>query len=85
MSGTYRHLSVGRYYLEVERGRGPAGVRRPAGRDVVVGVEGGRREFALDRRERVYYWWRGPGPPTGVRLRGSATRERAPVPTSSSA
>lgn len=85
MSGTYRHLSVGRYYLEVERGRGPAGIRRPNGRNVVVGVEGGRREFALSGSERVYYWWRGPAPPTGVRLRGSASRERKRRPTAASA
>lgn len=69
MSGTYRHLSAGRYQLEVDTGQGPAGIRRPDGRDVVVGVEGGTREFSIARSERVYYWWRGPQPRTGVRLR----------------
>ncbi len=72
MSGTYRHLAPGRYQLEVEAGDGPAGVRRPDGRDVVVGVSGGSRSFALDHGERVYYWWRGPHPRPGVRL---STRE----------
>lgn len=68
MSGTYRHLAPGRYQLHVESGEGPAGIRRPDGRDVVVGVNGGARSFALDRDERVYYWWRGPRPRHGVRL-----------------
>lgn len=68
MSGTYRHLSPGRYQLEVETGHGPAGIRRPEGRDVTVGVGGGARSFSLDRSERVYYWWRGPRPRPGVRL-----------------
>lgn len=76
MSGTYRHLSPGRYQLEVDTGQGPAGVRRPDGRDVVVGVNGGARSFALDRSERVYYWWRGPKPRRGVRL---VTRGPRPV------
>ena len=77
MSGTYRHLTPGRYQLMVDTGQGPAGVRRPDGRDVVVGVEGGVREFALDRSERVYYWWRGPSPRSGVRLTGDSSRDRA--------
>lgn len=77
MSGTYRHLAPGRYQLEVETGEGPAGIRRPDGRDVVVGVNGGARSFALDRSERVYYWWRGPRPRPGVRLIPSRERERA--------
>ncbi len=68
MSGTYRHLAPGRYQLDVDRGQGPAGIRRPDGRDVVVGVNGGTRSFALERSERVYYWWRGPRPRPGVRL-----------------
>ena len=68
MSGTYRHLAPGRYQLEVEAGQGPAGIRRPDGRDVVVGLDGGARSFALERDERVYYWWRGPRPRKGVRL-----------------
>lgn len=72
MSGTYRHLAPGRYQLEVDAGEGPAGVRRPDGRDVVVGVNGGARSFSLDRDERVYYWWRGSRPRPGVRL---STRE----------
>ena len=86
MSGTYRHLAAGRYQLVVERGQGPAGIRRPDGHDVVLGVEGGTREFSIDQGERVYYWWRGPAPRTGVRLLGSTRSEsagsvgRAPTP-----
>lgn len=68
MSGTYRHLEPGRYHLEVEMGEGPAGIRRPDGRDVVVGIGGGERAFSLRQSERVYYWWRGPEPRKGVRL-----------------
>ena len=68
MSGTYRHLKPGRYHLQVDSGHGPAGIRRPDGRDVVVGVNGGNRTFALDSDERVYYWWRGTSPRRGVRL-----------------
>ncbi len=68
MSGTYRYLEAGRYELVVDEGTGPAGIRRPDGRDVVVGVEGGNRRFHLKRSERVYYWWRGPAPRSGVRL-----------------
>lgn len=68
MSGTYRYLQPGRYELRVEKGTGPAGIRRPDGHDVVVGVEGGTRSFSLKTAERVYYWWRGPAPGTGVRL-----------------
>lgn len=70
MSGTYRHLDPGRYQLKVASGRGPAGVRRPDGRDVVVGVDGGVRSFSLKEGERVYYWWRGPDPGGDVRLVG---------------
>lgn len=75
MSGTYQHLEPGRYQLEVETGAGPAGIRRPDGRDVVVGIDGGIKTFSLSRSERVYYWWRGPRPRKGVRLVGSAARE----------
>jgi hypothetical protein len=68
MSGTYRHLSPGRYHLVVQSGHGPAGVRRPDGQDIIVGVEGGAKHFHLADDERVYYWWRGPAPRDGVRL-----------------
>lgn len=82
MSGTYRHLSPGRYQLVVDPGQGPAGVRRTDGRDIVVGIEGGRRDFSIEDSERVYYWWRGPAPREGVRLapapiRGSRTLTHA--------
>lgn len=68
MSGTYRHLAPGRYQLVVDIGEGPAGVRRPDGQDIVVGIEGGQQDFAIRHGERVYYWWRGPAPREGVRL-----------------
>ena len=68
MSGTYRRLRPGRYQLVVRRGAGPAGVRRPRGTDVTVGVEGGIRDFAVQENEQVFYWWRGPAPRDGVRL-----------------
>ncbi len=68
MSGTYRYLEAGRYELSVDSGTGPAGIRRPDGRDVVIGIEGGRRSFSLKHAERVYYWWRGPAPRIGVQL-----------------
>lgn len=81
MSGRYRHLRPGRYQLVVDGGEGPAGVRRPDGRDVVVGVEGGVQEFALNRSERVYYWWRGPARPSGVRLEAESSEPAQPVLT----
>jgi hypothetical protein len=79
MSGTYRHLGPGRYHLEVDSGQGPAGIRRPDGRDVVIGVEGGTRSFSLERDERIYYWWRGPRPRTGVRLMSEETARTRPL------
>lgn len=81
MSGTYRHLAPGRYQLEVESGDGPAGIRRPDGRDVVIGVSGGARSFSVDRTERVYYWWRGPRPRPGVRLLTPESRTAEPPRT----
>lgn len=79
MSGTYRYLEPGRYELRVDAGTGPAGIRRPDGRDVVVGVEGGRRSFALKHAEHVYYWWRGPAPRKGVYLVPRSARELNPA------
>lgn len=79
MSGTYRHLAPGRYQLLVDPGTGPAGVRRGDGRDVIVGVEGGRREFTISSDERVYYWWRGPAPRDGVRLTAGSREEARPL------
>ena len=75
MSGTYRHLEPGRYELRVDPGTGPAGIRRPDGRDVVLGVDGGQQTFAIKRPERVYYWWRGPAPGQGVRLVPESSQE----------
>ena len=85
MSGTYRYLEAGRYELRVEQGTGPAGIRRPDGRDVVVGVEGGNRSFHLKRSERVYYWWRGPSPRSGVRLVPEGFRKPDPAAQAGSA
>lgn len=77
MSGRYRRLRPGRYQLVVSRGHGPAGVRRPRGADVVVGIEGGIRDFAVRESEKVFYWWRGPAPREGVRLEKGQLRLRA--------
>lgn len=85
MSGTYRHLSPGRYRLTVDAGQGPAGIRRPDGHDVVVGVEGGIRTFSIDRGERVYYWWRGPAPRAGVKLSVADHSGGRPLVTAESA
>ncbi len=85
MSGTYRHLSPGRYRLTVDAGQGPAGIRRPDGHDVVVGVEGGVRTFSINNGERVYYWWRGPAPRTGVRLAPTERSGSRPLVTVPSA
>lgn len=79
MSGTYRHLDPGRYQLVVEAGHGPAGVRRPNGRDIIVGVDGGQQTFSIPRDERVYYWWRGPAPRDGVRLMYESRHETRPL------
>ena len=76
MSGRYRRLRPGRYQLVVRRGHGPAGVRRPRGADVVVGIEGGIRDFAVRESEKVFYWWRGPAPREGVRLEKGQLRLR---------
>lgn len=85
MSGTYRYLEAGRYELRVDSGTGPAGIRRPDGRDVVVGVEGGKQSFSLKHSERVYYWWRGPAPGMGVKLVPTASKRAAPTPQPESA
>lgn len=76
MSGTYRRLRPGRYQLVVRQGDGPAGVRRPRGADVVVGIEGGIQDFAVQQNEQVFYWWRGPAPREGVRLERGQLRLR---------
>jgi hypothetical protein len=85
MSGTYRHLSPGRYQLAVDSGQGPAGVRRPNGRDIALGIDGGVREFSLARDERVYYWWRGMAPREGVRLTSGSKKESRPLAKAGSA
>lgn len=69
MSGRAMELSPGRYRLDVNPGVGPAGVRRTGGDgDVRVGETGGQVEFTVSRAEKVYFWWRGPEQPEGIRL-----------------
>jgi hypothetical protein len=82
MSGRHVTLAPGRYTLHVAEGAGPAGIRRGRGApDVVVGVGGGRVDFTVGSSERVFYWWRGPQVPPGVKLLGLAqtTRRRKGV------
>lgn len=80
MSGTYKRLRPGRYQLVVDAGEGPAGIRRPAGENVTVGVEGGIENFEVDQQEEVYYWWRGPVRSRGVHLVSQHAPMAAPVP-----
>lgn len=79
MGGTYRRLRPGRYHLVVKSGAGPAGVRRPDGEHIEVGVEGGLRDFSVRDDEQVFYWWRGPEPDTRVSLERQRLRPRVPA------
>lgn len=90
MSGRAMELSPGRYRLDVNPGVGPAGVKRTGGDgDVRVEARGGQVEFTVSRAEKVYFWWRGPEQPEGIRLLSPAQkrldprldREPAPRPT----
>lgn len=74
MSGRSVRLGPGRYTLAVPSGHGPAGVQRDGEDGVRLNVDGGQVDFELDREEEVYFWWRGPVAPAGVRLLG-ATHE----------
>lgn len=77
MSGRYMELPAGRYTLMVPSGDGPAGVHRENG-DVRVDRRGGRTSFEVPTDERVYFWWRGPTEPPGIRIVGSAPRQAPP-------
>jgi hypothetical protein len=76
MGGQDVRLEPGRYTLAVDSGHGPAGVQRSDGSGVQVGVAGGRFVFEVEADEEVYYWWRGPAAPTGVRLMGVSGAEQ---------
>lgn len=70
MSGRYMKLRPGRYMLAVPKGEGPAGVHRPASGDIRVDYTGGRIPFEVPAEERVFFWWRGPSEPQGIRIVG---------------
>lgn len=76
MSGRYMKLRPGQYMLTVPRGNGPAGVHRPEGGDVAVDHQGGQVSFEVPGQEQVYFWWRGPREPQGLRIVGPATGRR---------
>lgn len=69
MSGRFMELGAGRYTLMVPNGHGPAGIHRE-GRDVQVDHRGGSVSFEVPAEERVYFWWRGPSEPSGLRIIG---------------
>lgn len=73
MSGRYMKLPAGRYTLMVPSGQGPAGVHRENG-DVLLDRRGGRTSFEVPADERVYFWWRGPTEPPGIRIVGPAAQ-----------
>lgn len=73
MSGRYMKLPAGRYTLMVPSGHGPAGIHRE-NEDVQLDRRGGRTSFEVPADERVYFWWRGPTEPPGIRIVGPAAR-----------
>lgn len=75
MSGRFMKLREGQYTLVVPNGHGPAGVHRQAG-DIQVDHRGGSVSFDVPAEERVYFWWRGPSEPPGLRIVGSDERVR---------
>lgn len=62
-------LRAGRYTLMVPNGHGPAGVHRQVG-DIQLDHHGGSVAFDVPAEERVYFWWRGPSEPSGLRIVG---------------
>lgn len=68
MAGTHRTLRRGEYRLEVAAGEGPAGVRRPGGREIAFDIDGGWQTFHIEQPEQVYFWWRGEHRHPGVAL-----------------
>lgn len=77
MSGRFLKLNAGRYTLSVPRGSGPAGVHRSIGGDIAVDRDGGDVAFDVSAEERVYFWWRGPSEPAGLRVLGPGPASRA--------
>lgn len=79
MSGRFMRLRPGQYMLNVPNGHGPAGVHRMQGGEVQVDRDGGRVTFDVPSEQRVYFWWRGPREPSGLRIVGpdSLTRGRS--------
>lgn len=63
-------LRPGRYVLSVPAGSGPAGVHRATGGEISVDRHGGDMAFEVSAEERVYFWWRGPSEPVGLRMTG---------------
>lgn len=78
MSGRFMKLRAGRYMLMVPSGHGPAGVHREES-DIRLDRRGGRASFEIPTDERVYFWWRGPTEPPGIRIVGHAPTVREPV------
>lgn len=76
MSGRFMKLRAGQYMLTVPNGVGPAGVHRARGEDVQVDRHGGQVAFEVPREQRVYFWWRGPREPAGLRIVGPALSDR---------
>ncbi len=77
MSGRFMKLNAGRYVLSVPLGNGPAGVHRAEGSDIAVDRHGGEITFNVGAEERVYFWWRGPSAPAGLRVMGPGPASRA--------
>lgn len=77
MSGRYMKLRAGQYMLTVPNGGGPAGVHRAREGDVHVDREGGQVAFEVPQDQQVYFWWRGPREPAGLRIVGPSTAGRA--------
>lgn len=69
MSGRFMKLRAGRYTLMVPDGHGPAGVHR-GDDDIQLDHHGGSVSFEVSADERVYFWWRGPSEPAGLRIIG---------------
>lgn len=70
MSGRFMKLRAGRYMLSVPSGGGPAGVHRLKGEEVHVDRHGGQVTFEVPADQQVYFWWRGPREPAGLRIVG---------------
>lgn len=73
MSGRFMKLRAGQYMLTVPRGGGPAGVHRATGEDIHLDRHGGQVAFEVPAEQQVYFWWRGPREPAGLRIVGPGT------------